>query len=158
MIIEFNLEYMSKTQREIIPEFLDGFVSQLKREIVRDTIPAKMKLREIDILNASWIRWKKKPKHINMKSLVNYIVGNIRWVKRDNYFIIEMNRSTLMPNSHTSLYAIARFLDRGNNVMKGTAFISKVFNKYRKCINDYWKSFVSLKLREVVVNECISIK
>lgn len=158
MIIRFNLECMSKRQREIIPEFLDGLVSQLKGEIVRSTTPSKLLMREQYILNASWIRWKKKPRHINMKSLINYIVGCIQWVERDDNYIIEVNRLRLIPNSYTSIYALARFLDRGNNVMKGTSFMSKVFHKYRLNINDYWKSFVSVKLKEVVVNECISIR
>lgn len=158
MVIEFNTKYMSKRQKEIIPEFLDGLVAQLKREIVRSTSLSKLLIRERYILNATWIRWKKKPRHINMKSLVNYIVGSIQWVERDNSYIIEVNRAKLIPNSYTSIYALARFLDRGNNLIKGTSFISKVFHKYRLKINDYWKSFVSLKLKEVVVNECISIR
>ncbi len=158
MIIEFNLESMSRRQKEIIPEFLDGLISQLKREIVRSTTTSKLLIKEQYILDASWIRWKKKPKHIKMKSLINYIIGCIHWIERDNKYIIEVDRLRMIPNSYTSVYALARFLDRGNNVMRGTAFMSKVFHKYRLNINDYWKSFVSIKLKEVVVNECISIR
>lgn len=150
---------MTKKERKLIPDFMDGLVSDIKKDIMRSVIPAKFLVRESDVLNASWIKWKKKPKHIKMKSMMMYIANNLVWVKRqDNQYVIEINKSAKIPNSYTSIDALARFLDKGNDVIPGTHFMSRVLTRYRRKINDYWKAYVSIKLKEVRVDECISIR
>lgn len=150
---------MTRRERNLIPDFMDGLISQIKRDIKSSVVASKFIVREQDVLNASWIRWKIKPRHIRMKSLMLYVTSNLEWVqRRNNQFVIQINKLAKIPNSYTSIDTLARFLDKGNNVTPGTYFISKVLAKYRENINDYWKAYVSIKLKEVRVDECISIR
>lgn len=147
MILEFNLKIMSQEERALIPDFLDYLLEVIRNDIKVNVIPNKLLLREQDLINASWIKWKRKPSRINMMKLANLITSNLFWYQRrfDTY-VFQIRKGTRMPNSYTNLHVVARFLDKGTNKIIPTWFISKTLFKVKKNILLYWSAFVSQKL------------
>lgn len=151
MIIEFNLKVMSQEERALIPDFLDYLLEVIQNDIRANLIPNKLLFREQDLINASWIKWKRKPKKVNMIRLGNLIVDNLFWYQRrfDTY-VFQISKGKMLPNSYTKLHLVARYLDKGNNKMIPTWFISKTLFKVRKRISIYWSAFISQKLNKTV--------
>lgn len=150
MTIEFNLKVMSQEERALIPDFLDYLLKVIQNDIKANLIPNKLLFREQDLINASWIKWKRKPKKINMIKLGNLIVNNLFWYQRrfDTY-VVQISKGRILPNSYTKLHLVARYLDKGNNKMIPTWFVSKTLFKVKKNIMLYWKTFINKRLNKV---------
>lgn len=139
--------------------FCKFLVRNIKKDILESINPEKMQMREEDLIDASWIKWVDIPKRINVYKLCKVIINNIIYKTRvGGRYVIEIDNSVYMKHSETRLEAVARFLDMGNNVTQPTGFINKVFMKYRKNINDYWKAYTSTVLHRVTVNEVVIIR
>lgn len=159
MKIEFKLNSSDNKELELVDDFCKSLISNIKSDILKSANFNKIKLYEDALLNAKWINWIKKPKRINMINLIKYIVDKITYRSRKKHrYIIYIKPTIMLPGSKTPLERVARFLDKGNEVYKGTFFINKVFMKYRVNINNYWKSYVSIKLKKLSVSEVVVIK
>jgi hypothetical protein len=161
MRIDFSLRNEDFDETQIMNKFCQYIIKKIKVDLFYSVSDSKMRVREIDLLNASWIRWKnnKPPKRINMSKLVNYIISNIVFINRRNSnFSILINPRTLMPHTYTPLEQIARFLDKGNNATPHTLLFTKVFNFYRKNLNKYWDNFISEELNKPRVTELVVIR
>lgn len=159
MRLEFEIVNLEKDEAELIPEFCNLLVKCMSTDIRNSLKSEKLQTREHDLLNVGWISWNRKPESINMYRLGLYIADSIICKPmQNNSYVVEINPKIRMPYSSTRLEQVARFLDRGNESMHPMPFISPVFNKYRMRINEYWKSFVSTKLRRVSVRETIIVR
>ena len=158
MVIEFELQINNSEERNLVSDFCNKLVETIQNDIMLELKISKMLVREEFLLKASWIQWYKKPRRIDMKKLTKLIVRSIEVKKRRNTYIIQINPHIRMPGSLTKLSTVARFLDRGNEMIIGTTFISRVFNKYRKRINNYWKSYVFLRTGTIPTSEVIIIR
>ena len=149
MVLEFNLKTMDQEERALIPDFLDYLLQIIRTDIKNNLIPNKLLMREQDLIDAKWIKWRRKPTKLNMIKIGNLIVNNIFWYQRrfDTY-VVQIRKGTLLPNSFTNLHLVARFLDKGNNKVPPTWFISKTLFKVRKNIKDYWMTFIQIELHK----------
>jgi len=158
MKIIFKITSKDKEELSIVNDFCNMLVSEIKSDILNNVNYYKLSLYEDSLIKSSWIIWKRTPRKIDMKKLVNLIVDSIVCTNlRKGRHMISVDNSVILPNSYTSIERVARFLDRGNELYNGTFFISKIFMKYQKRINDYWKSYVSLRLRKITVSEVVTI-
>ena len=152
MKLIFELIGEDREEMELMDEFCEQLVIDIRRDIYNNVIPSKMECREEDILSANWIDWIKKPSSLNVMTIVNLIIDKIGYMSRKNTFVICVSPKAKLPNSNTSLDSIARFLDKGNEDTPYTVFISKFFNDYTTVkINNYWEAFIFAKLNR----ECI---
>lgn len=160
LIIEYEVNPKNKEELQLADEFCKYIVKNIREEIYNNMIPDKMNLLEKDILEASWIYWTRgKPKNINVTKLIKYILNNLWYRKRGRTrYAIVISSTHYIPGTYVTPDAMARFLDKGNEVTPCTTFISRVFNKYRDNINDYWKSYVSKKLGVYEVSELVLIR
>lgn len=159
MNIVFQLVSDDRDELKIMDDFCNYLVREIKQRLLLEMPVDKLISKEKDILNASWIQWTKKPNHINVIKLVKLIINNIRYRKRKGHkYLIEINPNILLPRSKTPIEQVARFLDKGNNVTFGTTFLSRVFMIYRSSINNYWRSYASLRLRKITVSSMVVIK
>lgn len=159
MRIEFQLIGNNKEEIELMDEFCMFLVREIRKDILNSISMEKLQSKEKDILNASWIKWYDKPRKINMVKLLKFILRYIRYKERKRHrYLIDINPNVLMPYSKNPIEQIARFIDRGNERSLGSNLFNKVFMKYRLSISNYWKSFVSLKLKRLEVNEVVLIK
>lgn len=147
MNIQFTIETSDKQESSIINDFCDIICKNIRRDIYNGIIQSKIDNLEFDLLEASWINWIKKPTHLDMKNLVIYMLNNIVCRKRlDKSFIIEIPHSVKFPNSTTPLEQVARFIDMGTEISPCTTFITRVFQKYKYGLSDYWDSYIIFRL------------
>ena len=159
MRIEFEFPELDDKTKPLIPEFCNLLVSEIRSEIKMNLRNLKLNIREDSLLNASWIRWIKKPDHIDMIKLGLFIADSIiyRSTKENNY-VIEIDPKKFMPMSKTKLSQVARFLDRGSQEVSPMYFINIILTKYRNKIRDYWRSFIQLKLKRLNVQYTIIVR
>lgn len=143
LVFEINDDNFKVSNKNLEFKFLDLLVESIQTDIRNGLIPAKFEMLEQGLLNATWIRWVKKPSAINISKLIERILSNIKWQVRGKTYRIYIDTNVKMPYTvNTSLEQIARFLDKGNNVSKYSTMFSRVFNYYQENIKSYWKAYV----------------
>ena len=163
MKIEFEFTDLDNRSAELIPEFCSLLVKEISSSIISNSYgKVGFKYLEKFLLNSNLIEWKKnKPDNIDVHSIIIQIAGSIvcRNIK-ENKYVIEINKRSKLPGSKTSLSKIARFIDRGDIMSSGypTNLVNYVFMKYKQNINEYWKSFVQVKLKRLNVSSIIIVK
>lgn len=149
MNIQFTIETTDYRESSLVDDFCDTICRNIRRDIYNGIIQAKIDNLEYDLINASWINWIDKPTKLNMENLVTYMLNNIVCRKRlGGVCIIEIPHSVKLPHSTTPLEQVARFIDMGTEITPCTTFITRVFQKYKDNINDYWKSYVMFRLHK----------
>ena len=155
----FELDQMNKDEALLIPQFCRLLLKNIKTDI-RDNISyRKFNRYEKYLLESNLIRWTvDKPDSINVVELCNIIANSFKcYEMKDNSFSIKIDRSVKLRGTKTRIATIARLLDKGNEKVPGTFFISSVLNKYSKNINKFWQVYVSMKLGRVKVSKCIRV-
>ena len=149
---------MDKDEIEIIPEFCNALLKEIKSDILSHINYIQMNKREKYLIEAKFIKWIDKPESINMSKICNFIVRSFKCKNlKNNIYSISIDNSIRLPNSKTKIDKVARFLDQGNENIQPTQFISRILRFYMKNINSYWKSYASNKLKRIKVHECIKI-
>lgn len=142
MEINFTLDQDELYDKKLIESFCDSLVDSIKADIKNSIIPSKLPMLEKGLLNATWIRWSTKPSSINVVSVINAILKCITWKKRRLTYQIYIRPDVKMPYTvNTTLEQVARFIDKGNLISKNTTMFSRIFNKYEKNIQTYWKAY-----------------
>lgn len=155
----FELDQMDKDEALLIPQFCRLLLKNIKTDIRDNISHRKFDRYEKYLLDSDIIRWTiDKPNSINVVELCNIIANNFKcYEMKDNSFSIKIDRSVKLRGSRTRIAVLARLLDKGNEEIPGTLFISSVLNKYSKNINKFWQVYVSMKLGRVKVSKCIKV-
>lgn len=158
MEFKFEIDKMDKDEIEIIPNFCKYLLSEIKSDIIENISYIQMNKRKDYLINTKIINWIEKPKDINMHKICLFIVNSFvcKHIK-NNVYSISINPMIKLPMSKTKIDKVARFLDKGNEQVQPTQFISKILRVYMKNINKYWKLYASNELQRITVNECIKI-
>ena len=142
MELNFTLDQEEVYDPELMDKFCDKLVESIQIDIRNGLIPAKYSMLEESLLEATWIRWDKKPGKINVASVINAIIKCITWRKRRITYQVYIRPEVKMPYTvNTTLEQVARFIDKGNLVSKQTTLFSRVFNEYEKNIETYWNTY-----------------
>lgn len=159
MKLEFELIKVDSEVAEIIPDFCDLLLTDIKDAMYDNINLSKAEDREEELINANWIKWIDKPDHINMTKLCQFISNNLVIKKRkDNCYIIEIDKNVNMTNTRTSIDKVVRFLNSGNESKSPMYFMTRTFREYRTKIKSYWKSYLSIRLRRLDVKCVVRIK
>jgi len=143
MCIVFKLFIKNRFEDGIKIDFLDYLLNDIKNEILENTNMIKLQNNSINVLNADFIKWNSKPKHLDMDKVLDFIVNNIICENcgKGNYIIKFKNIKFL--NSKNMLEQVVRFIDKGDFNSNPTLFISKHFNKYTQyVINNMWAKYI----------------
>lgn len=136
-----KIHFIVKKPNNVAILFCRYIIRWIKVELLRDTDFESLQLR-IDLLKAaSWMEWQNIPQKITAKQVVKLICNSLIWEKRKNKFTIRIDPRKRFPNSFNSLESVARFLDIGNDVVRGSYFLKKIELKYQTNIYDYWAAF-----------------
>lgn len=155
----FELDQMNKDEALLIPQFCRFLLKNIKTDIRDNISHRKFDRYEEYLLNSDIIKWTiDKPDSINVVDLCNIIANSFKCCEmKNNSFSIKIDRFAKLKGSRTRLATLARILDKGNEEVPGTLFISSVLNKHSKNINELWKIYVSMKLGRVKVSKCIKV-
>lgn len=127
--------------QKIAIAFCTYIIRWLRVDITRSVDYEALQLR-VDLLKvASWIDWRIEPSNLQAKEVVRIICNSLKWKQVRNSYIIYIDDSKCFPGTFTPIAKIARFLDCGNEVIKGSYFITSVMLRYQENIYDYWAGF-----------------
>lgn len=140
--------------------FCSYLLAEIQEEIANNINYRKMESREKYLISAKWMRWTSRVYHINMISLAYRIANSFICTKREmnGQYVIQIDPKLYMYNSKTKLSTVARFLDKGNEKVRGTWFISSVLNRYTRNINRYWYAYASRKLGRIRVSKMVIVE
>lgn len=138
MKLEFSLPVNKPIGSQRFCEFI---IKWLRADICRQTNMQKLQTRVDLLLSASWIDWIRKPTKLDAMSVCKTIVQCFEYKNHQSHYIIYLNPNKLFPGTRTPVERISRFLDKGNDIVKGTYFISSILLHYRKSIYRYWRAF-----------------
>lgn len=158
MEFKFEISKMDKDEIEIIPNFCEYLLSEIKSDIISNISYIQMNKRKKYLINSNFVNWIERPKNIDMHKFCIFIVNSFVCKNlNNNVYSISINKKVKFPKSKTSVDRIARLLDKGNEEIQPTQFISKILRIYMKNINKYWKSYASNRLKRLKVHNCIKI-
>lgn len=160
MIFHFVIEDMSLAEKGLMDGFSKYLLESIKYDILTGINADKLLAREKYLLKSPLIRWKSdRSESINMFALIEFISDSFICEElKDNSYVIHIDRHVYMPNTRTKIDKVARLIDKGNDKISPTNFISKVIHRYMKYINKYWRVYVESKLHVMHVNESIEIR
>lgn len=142
MIIEFELSPKSKNEAQLIIPFCKHILHNMRKDISNQIDIERYTPFEDKLLNASWIIWVEKPKTINIVQLLRFTLLNLRCAKRGESRYVIGFKNTMLPNTRTRIDALVRFLDKGNEISQPTYVFTKIFNRYRDNLDQYWRDYV----------------
>ena len=81
---------------------------------------------------------------INFESVVKHVVKSITYKKVKDNWIIYIPQNTPYKGYFTTLYALCRFIDKGNSEVKGYPIFSNTFNGVAANISKYYNQFLKM--------------
>lgn len=146
MEIVFNIDITNKYEKRLVKGFCNYLVYNIQQDILSKANWLKVNNVINNILNCSWVVWKKKPKKLISYKIMKYIVNNIVCYKcKNNIYAIRIKHGMKFPNTQNQLDQIARYIDKGDifEKVQPTLCISNVFNTYtQKRIDKMWYEYV----------------
>lgn len=156
MRIDFELSPQNQAEQEVVPDFIDYIIKNIRYDIYKSLDAKRCQLYEEDLLKASWIVWIHKPTSIDVINVIYYILRNLTCIQHDNGKYTIQFKNRLLPNTRTFMDAFIRFLDKGNEVSPPMYIFSTIFNKYRTSLNTYWREYVYAKTANYPESKVIS--
>ena len=157
MKILLELEINNEKEAELKYKFVNLLVDDLKNTLYNHIGEVNTIKVEKAILSSKQILWttKQKPKSVNVDKCIKYIIDNIKWYERkDNKFIIQLDKAKKFPETNNQLITIANLIEYGSAVSLPLYFFSKYFNEFANKARVYWSSYkeikTTIKLKEIV--------
>ena len=157
MKILLELEINNEKEAELKYKFVNLLVDDLKDTLYNHISEINTIKVEKAILSSKQILWttKQKPKSIDVDKCIKYIIDNIVWYERkNNKFIVQLNKSKKFPNTNNQLSTVANLIEYGSAASLPLHFFSKYFNEFANKARVYWSSYkkikTTIKLKEIV--------
>ena len=137
-----NISFQIKNPNQIANIFCRYIIRWIRVDLVRETNFNSVQLR-LDLLQyASWVNFNNgKFQRISAKRFIQLVCDSLIYQKRKNTYTITINKNKLFPGTTTPLYKIVKFVDIGNDIVRGSYFLKRLEIKYTDNIYDYWASF-----------------
>ena len=113
MKILLELEINNEKEAELKYKFVNLLVDDLKNTLYNHIGEVNTIKVEKAILSSKQILWttKQKPKSVNVDKCIKYIIDNIKWYERkDNKFIIQLDKAKKFPETNNQLITIANLI------------------------------------------------
>lgn len=127
--------------------FCRFIIKNLQNNIKRFSEDPQVEMR-LSLLEASdWINSSRK---LNAKSVCNDIANALEYARQRDDFIIRFNPRKRLTGTSVSIYSIVRYINYGNEYVKGCYIFSNMFSRYQSKIYNYWRAFLirnQLKVR-----------
>lgn len=81
---------------------------------------------------------------INFESVIKHVVKSITYKKVKDNWIIYIPENTPYKGYFTTLYALCRFIDKGNSEVQGYSIFSNNFNGVAANVSKYYNQFLKM--------------
>lgn len=138
--MKISFELPSEVRRHSIL-FVRLLVKCLRNDISELFRSPKVKMRASLMLASTWIDWEQRPAKVDIEMLEKCVRNSVQYRRHNNSFYIGFDANLLLPGTRTPIYRIIRFINYGNEDIKGCYLFSKLFLKYQKNIYKYWRAY-----------------
>lgn len=150
IIIQFQVINTDEDELKLVPDFCKWLQDTIIINYIDNyNIENKIKVRLDHLQEVNWIKWKNNKKYkLNSNIILDTILNNIKCYKyKDNIYKIETNTDIVIPNTHTSIDRLVRFLNSGDSETPATDFITQIQHKLNfSQLNALWKLFITNEL------------
>ena len=110
------------------------------------------------LYKVTWINWKSNKEKITVNQIMETIFESLTYKEyRNNIWKLEINSDILIPYSNSSIERLVRFLDYGNNDVKGMGLFSVLQNEFNhKKLNSLWQIYCMKYLHKMSNAKIIS--
>ena len=138
MKVQFNLDYKLRPSGIRFSKFLLRYV---KNDFRVAFVDKRVRFRFELLLESNWITWSNNFKKPSIRQIQKFILDAIQYRRIRNTYIIDINPTIMLPGTDVTIYSIVRFINYGNDAVKGCYLFSRIFDKYQKNIINYWRAY-----------------
>lgn len=138
MKVQFNLDYKLRPSGIRFSKFLLRYV---KNDFRVAFVDKRVRFRFELLLESNWITWSNNFKKPSIRQIQKFILDAIQYRRIRNTYIIDINPTIMLPGTDVTMYSIVRFINYGNDAVKGCYLFSRIFDKYQKNIINYWRAY-----------------
>ena len=160
MMLCYHINTSVDEELKLIGKFNEQLIQYITDMIDIKQLTRLLLLRRNYIVDeATWIEWRTSKPNLNVKEIASLILEAFK-VEKDNKgrFNLTLDNKIMIPYTNTSLARLVRFLNVGDNKIKGTGFLSNILIKLNNFkINELWQSFIFQELGYITVNKVVMI-
>lgn len=156
MLVRMRFENLTENEYKMIRGFLKWLCEKIFIYLNRAANRRRIEARLEYIKKVKWIVWTGS-KDITVDELMNAVHKCFKVRKRKELWEIYFDDRVMIPNTITPITKFLRFLDNGDNIVKGTGMIQLVRRNFTHIqLNKWWKSYILLKTSIVSNGKVIS--
>lgn len=160
MMLTYRINTSDDKELKLVGKFNEQLIQYITDMIDTKQLTRLLLLRRNYIVDeATWIEWRTSKPNINVKQIASLILEAFK-IEKDNKgrFNITFDNNIIIPNTNTSLARLIRFLNVGDNKIRGAGFLSNILIKINNFkINELWQSFIFQELGYITVNKIVTI-
>ncbi len=156
MLVRMQFENLTDDERDRIRDFLNWLCEKIFIYMNRDANKRRIDARLNYIKRARWIEWISS-KDITTDMIMASIKKCFKIRKRKETWEIYFDNRVLIPNTRTPITKFLKFIDNGDNIVKGTGMIQFIRRKFNHVqLNKWWKAYIMLKTSSITKGKIIS--
>ena len=156
MLVRMQFENLTDVERDRIRDFLNWLCEKIFIYMNRDANKRRIDARLNYIKRARWIEWISS-KDITTDMIMASIKKCFKIRKRKETWEIYFDNRVLIPNTRTPITKFLKFIDNGDNIVKGTGMIQFIRRKFNHVqLNKWWKAYIMLKTSSITKGKIIS--
>lgn len=144
VILQFQFTNTTDEEQDLVPKFCNWLSQVIYSNIDTKINRKKISLRLNYILDkAQWVNWEKDKYNLSVSDIMQKINTSIYCEQyRKNIWKIRINPNINIPHSTTSIDRLIRFINYGDNYMRGTGMFSNLEHKYNHTeLMSMWQMF-----------------
>lgn len=156
MLVRMRFENLTDNERSMIRGFLNWLCDKIFIYLNKDANRKRIEARLEYMKKVRWVEWIGS-KDITVDMLMEAVRKCFKIRKRKELWEIYFDNRVMIPNTRTPITKFLRFMDNGDNIVKGTGmiqFIRRRFNYMQ--LNKWWKAYVMLKTSTMTNGKIIS--
>lgn len=143
MEVVFDISDIPEQLYDIVEEFSDALVSQLRRQIVESIPKERLQTYCQTLVYAPFINWVSQPMEFSVPQMYKIIQVGISYKKQDGKVFFGPAIHFFLPGTTTPFTTVLKFLSYGDGNLRGIHQIQNIFSLYNEKINEYWDEFLT---------------
>ena len=156
MLVRMRFEDLSEEEYGMIRGFLKWLCEKIFIYLDRTANRRRIESRLEYIKRAKWIDWV-GPRDITVDMLMQSVQQCFKIRKRKSIWEIYFDDRVMIPNTRTPITKFLRFIDSGDNNVKGTGMIQFIRRKFTHIqLNKWWVTYIMMKTSTYTKGRIIS--
>lgn len=156
MLVRMRFENLTDEERNMIRGFLNWLCDKIFIYLNRAANRRRIEPRLEYIKKVRWIEWT-GPKDITIDMLMEAVRKCFKIRKRKELWEIYFDNRVMIPNTNTPITKFLRFMDNGDNIVRGTGMIQFIRRRFTHIqLNKWWQAYIMMKTSTYTKGKIIS--